>query len=105
MARSVVVLISCKQTSSQSVLADELLRLLEEITADVLDDEILEGAELAEDSELVAEGSELDETAELLDAPFPENWCNCHDVLLPAAATMIVKETFTMSPAARPVMS
>jgi hypothetical protein len=89
---------------------EELLRLLEDITADALDDEVLDGAELAgdselaEDAELVAVGSELDEAAELLDAPFPENSCSCQGVVLPVP-TIIVKETLTMSPAARPVMS
>ena len=39
MARSVVVLISCKQTSSQSVLADELLDALDEFV--LLDDALL----------------------------------------------------------------
>ena len=89
---------------------DELLRLLEDITADALDDEVLDGAELAgdselaEDAELVAVGAELDEATELLDAPFPENSCSCQGVVLPVP-TIIVKETLTMSPATRPVMS
>lgn len=89
---------------------DELLRLLEDTTADMLDDEALDSAELAEDSELaeeaelVAAGSELDDAAELLDTPFPENSCSCQGVVLPVP-TIIVKETLTMSPATRPVMS
>jgi hypothetical protein len=41
MARSVVVLISCKQTSSQSVLADELLDALDEFVLLDVDDALL----------------------------------------------------------------
>lgn len=49
MARSVVVLISCKQTSSQSVLADELLDATEDAVLDdtllaALDEELLLGS-------------------------------------------------------------
>ena len=49
MARSVVVLISCKQISSQSVLADELLDATEDAVLDdtllaALDEELLLGS-------------------------------------------------------------
>ena len=49
MARSVVVLISCKQISSQSVLADELLDATEDSVLDdtllaALDEELLLGS-------------------------------------------------------------
>ena len=49
MARSVVVLISCKQISSQSVLADELLDATEDVVLDdtllaALDEELLLGS-------------------------------------------------------------